>query len=827
MKEGRGTIIIYSAKKNNKNQSLLLTTHLDDTEYVMNYLLINYCSDSVYNASGINREAFIAIARFVAAIHDIGKATPVFQKKINGDNLPFNHALAGAAILYKSFGVSKSICDIIAAHHGKPRNKSKDELLPVYFRKNKSSLGTDYKTWEKLFNSAVKKGGNNLDLTIEVSVKGQMLLCGLLIMADWIASNEEYFRLYGSEDDLSVKDYTIRRKEGINALSLPPVWNPEVFYMDDEIFRIRFGFNPNTVQKEAIDIANLISEPGLFFIGAPMGIGKTEASLAVAEILAAKSHCGGLYYGLPTKGTANGMLPRMISWANTVSDGMQTSFRLAHSDARNNNEYRNLSANTTDETGITVNEWLSGRHRALLSDFGIGTVDQVLMSGVLKKFIMLLHLGISGKVIVIDEVHAYDAYMTSYINALLAWSGAYQIPVILLSATMPLQKQKELFKAYTKCEDTDLPSMDGYPSIVWSDGDSVYSKDVPVTNKEKTVHIKYIKINQCIDQIKKQEESCVGIIVNSVNRSQSLYDRLKAQMPERNIVLLHSRFLPEDRAEKEERVIGLTGKKSTNDIRRGTIIIGTQVLEQSLDIDFDALYTEKCPIDLLLQRIGREFRHERADRPEEKQYCYIIEDEYSEKIARFLYTDYLIEQTDTALKNAVIRIPSDIRRLTEEVYDINKTGDSDSKIQFLTAIREMKSRAEDYLIPDPEYAEFAGLINNDAGDPQGVRYGNLGTEILLWKTDGNGDINTIDGSVKIKEYPSSSEINKLANQTVNIPSYMIDFDGTETIKEVLPDWVQTGIFKYKTIILLNQNNTCEIKGSTYSYDKTYGFRKVE
>lgn len=806
---------------------MLLETHLDDTEYVMSYLLNNYCSGSVFNAAGIGRDDFIAIARFVAAVHDIGKATPAFQKKINGDDLSFNHSLAGAAILHQKFGVNKDICDIVAAHHGRPRNKTKDELLPYYFRKNNNKLGNDYETWEKIFNSAVEKSGDNLDISREVSIESQMILCGLLIMSDWIASNEDYFQLYDLETDISDSDYAVRREKGINALSLPPAWDPEVYYMDGELFKVRFGFYPNIIQKGAIDIANQISEPGLFFIGAPMGIGKTEAALAVAEILAAKSGCGGLYYGLPTKGTANGMLPRMMSWADTVSDGMRTSFRLAHSDARNNIEYRKLISNTNDETGITVNEWLSGRHRTLLSDFGIGTVDQVLMAGVLKKFIMLLHLGISGKVIVIDEVHAYDSYMTSYINAILAWAGAYHVPIILLSATMPLQKQKELFKAYTKCEDSDLPNMGEYPSIVWSDGGSVYTKNVPFMIKEKDVYIRYLEINKCMEQIKEQKEDCVGIIINSVKRSQELYDHLKQQFPDRNVVLLHSRFLPEDRAKIEEKVIKVTGKKSTNDIRKGAIIIGTQVLEQSLDIDFDVLYTEKCPIDLLLQRIGREFRHERPDRRVKRQYCYIIEDETSEKIARLLYTDYLIEQTDKALENAIIRIPADIRQLTEKVYDLNRTDNSDSKVQFLTAIREMKSRAADYLVPDPEFAEFVGLIGNDAGEPQGVRYGNLGTEILLWKKDDNGNINTIDGSTQVKGYPSPLEFNNLANQVINVPQYMIDFEEVKILKKTFPDWTQTGLFKYKTILLLDQNNTCKTNGISYSYDKTYGFRKVE
>ena len=112
----------YLAKKNNDGKCLLLQTHLNDTGFVMEHLLANYCSESTIHATGMNREEFESIARFIAFVHDIGKSTPAFQKKILGESLLFQHALAGAAILYNYFNISKSICDIVAAHHGKPRS---------------------------------------------------------------------------------------------------------------------------------------------------------------------------------------------------------------------------------------------------------------------------------------------------------------------------------------------------------------------------------------------------------------------------------------------------------------------------------------------------------------------------------------------------------------------------------------------------------------------------------------------------------------------------------------------------------------------------------
>lgn len=481
-------------------------------------------------------------------------------------------------------------------------------------------------------------------------------------------------------------------------------------------------------------------------------------------------------------------------------------------------------ANICDEPGIEVNEWLSGRHRALLSDFVIGTVDQVLMAALLKKFIMLLHLGIAGKVIIIDEIHAYDAYMTAYLNAVLSWAGAYHVPVILLSATLPVQKKAELIKAYTKCD--NIPEMNDYPSITWSDGKDVFVKNVSCDAKEKTVYIKYLGISDAIDNIEKQSESCVCIISNTVKHAQDLYSYLCKQLPDRNIILLHSRFLADDRARLEHRVIDAIGKNSTHEIRKGTIIIGTQVLEQSLDIDCDILYTEKCPIDLLLQRIGRQFRHNRPYRHEDKQCCYVIKDSDIEKSARRVYGDYLIEQTDKIIRNTVIEIPKDIRKLTEHVYDFDKSEDSEAKTQFLLSINEMKQAAKSYLIPDPEYAEFVGLIDHDAGNLEGVRYGNLGTEILLWKRMSDGSISTLDEKINIEGYPSNQEKDILLNQTINVRSDMVDYDELDLVKNKLPFWAKSGVFKYKSIVLVDEHNICMLKGIKYIYNNEYGFRKV-
>ena len=204
-----------------------------------------------------------------------------------------------------------------------------------------------------------------------------------------------------------------------------------------------------------------MDDPGLLIIEAPMGNGKTEASLLCAEVMAAKSGAGGVAYLLPTMATSNAMFSRVEEWLKTVPDskgGSMESMQLLHSKAALNPDYSKLrswgstwmgdEAKANVEEGVVAHQWFAGKKRGLLSSFVVGTVDQLLMAALKVKHVQLRHLGLAGKVVVVDEVHAYDAYMNTYLDRILTWLGAYGVPTILLSATLPANRRDELIHAY-------------------------------------------------------------------------------------------------------------------------------------------------------------------------------------------------------------------------------------------------------------------------------------------------------------------------------------------------------------------------------------------
>lgn len=400
---------LLAGKTDPENTSLWLPLwmHLWDTAGIMERLVRQWLPESAKRAMGFEREeALLAHARFLGGIHDIGKATVAFQANIlrtlpearqrlemltpldcpeqNRRESP--HARAGEAILLWN-DCPGGLASIVGAHHGRPQScAAVDDQLECwesnYYPKGQKKVWESF--WTELLMTVLQDCG--FDDTAELydlDPQEEVLLTGLLIMADWIASNTEYFPLIPVEELGSMEDYPARVDRAWEKLALPFPWKAQPGIADPQEFAVRFGFAPNAVQRAVLEAADTAAEPGILILEAQMGVGKTEAALAAAEIMASRFGLGGVFFGLPTQATANGIFPRLLGWADTQSEEtLPQAIKLAHGMAELNENYLRLQGrgvqleeDAQEEHQVQVHQWFQGNKQALLANFVIGTVD--------------------------------------------------------------------------------------------------------------------------------------------------------------------------------------------------------------------------------------------------------------------------------------------------------------------------------------------------------------------------------------------------------------------------------------------------------------------
>jgi len=274
-----------------------------------------------------------------------------------------------------------------------------------------------------------------------------------------------------------------------------------------------------------------------------------------------------------------------------------------------------------DETASDrASSWLSeDNRRALLSQVGVGTIDQALMSALHARHNCLRLLGLLGKVLVVDEVHACDTYMRRVLCVLLEMHARTGGSAILLSATLPQAQRQELIDAWRNGRGAPLTTLESndYPLVtaVWDTGLDENALTTRDGLKRRVMANLAITKDEAIASVLSAADAgqCVAWIRNTVRDAVESYDALLPLLRDR-VDLFHARFTLGDRLAIEKRVLASFGKHSTHDQRAGRVLIATQVVEQSIDLDFDFMVTDVAPVDLMLQRAGRLHRHDRGDR---------------------------------------------------------------------------------------------------------------------------------------------------------------------------------------------------------------------
>ncbi len=873
------------AKSGLEDTWLPLWVHGTDTANVMSGL-IHLRYSALFGLCGMSSADFKRTAVLLAYLHDIGKITPLFQSQIlktlparrslfehygihniSGDFIEkekSRHTKCGEAILLE-LGFPEGFSSVVGAHHGMPAENLRGHLenYSSHFfgePEDRGLWGGLYKEWADF--SLRRAGFCDASEIPELSKRAKILLSALLIMSDWLASNQENFALLDGDVILSEEEYPENRcLEAFEKLDLPESWAPGQTRISDKEFHARFGFSIDAIQKEVIESVENCTEPGLFIVEAPMGTGKTEAALGAAEILCTRCEKSGLFFGLPTQATANGIFERVARWAGAQSsDDFVHGINLAHGNAEFQPEFAKLKDGhmpDTDfdgESGLVVNSFFSGSKMSLLTDFVVATVDRLLMSALKKKHVMLLHLGLSQKVVIVDECHAYDAYMNQYLDTALAWLHEYRVPVILLSATLPGARRRELAEAYIndKKKTLELPETE-YPRLTYTDGGEVFTKALPADRADRAVKViradDGLAVGKIADAVR--AGACVGVVCNTVLRAQHFAEEARRADGAR-VILYHAQYIIPDRMEREEELKKAIGKTSTAEMRKGVVVVGTQVLEQSLDIDFDILITDLCPMDLLLQRIGRLQRHPRGDRPAgyETAECIVLGTGEPGLSSERIYTKWLLMRTEKLLP-ACITIPGDIDPLVHAAYqDVEPDGEEEKAAlkEYRALLAGKKQRAKGFLMARPAEGRWGSdlhrWLRNSAMDEENsalatVRDGTFSLEVLVLMQDADGMLGLLPWQTGGEKYspaacPPEEDCRRIARQKLRLPARFC-YDIDRTVKELekmdrhLTGFQKSRWLKGQLVLLLDESLGAELCGAriTYSRDGGLTYTKEE
>jgi CRISPR-associated endonuclease/helicase Cas3 len=549
----------------------------------------------------------------LAALHDVGKLTPGFQGKCEHWRVQHklrpqdiagceqDHAKVSQASLQSIFGDALRFWAAIAgSHHGGvkgDRVQAVTETSHEHWNAERRRLVTEV---DRLLGPLPDQTG---------SQAAYWLTAGLITVADWIGSDEAMFPQTWS-GDIEERRQCARKALQVVRWTLPMIRTGLGF---SDLFPL---FYANPLQSASW---KNITTQGLYILEGPMGWGKTEAALAAAYRLMDAGCANGIYFALPTQVTSNRIHLRVASFlAHATASSPE--LRLIHSGSWLVQPPPMVRLRATSQADTQAEDhakagrsWFASSKRALLSPFGVGTIDQALLGIVAAKHFFVRQFGLAGKVVILDEVHTYDLYTSTLIDVLIRRLLELRCTVIVLSATLTQARRRELL-AIGDSGTGDLTQ--GYPLLSCA-SDPVIEVPIPPP-PSKTVAIKQPSpetlVESALDRARNRE--CVVWIRNTVDEAQATYGALKSANydggPE--IVLLHSRFPQFRREELECDWIERLGKEGRTRPKSGCVLVSTQVVEQSVDIDGDLLITDLAPTDMLLQRIGRLWRHER-DRP--------------------------------------------------------------------------------------------------------------------------------------------------------------------------------------------------------------------
>lgn len=731
----------------------------------------------------------VPLVCFFLALHDLGKFSVRFQnlapkllQRLQGreSSLPYsknlhhtrlgfllwNETLAQAFHDGTIFDLSMPASKLrkylnpwflaITGHHGRPPVQKSESALTLFepgdvhaamaFIQDIAALFVQQEHVEQLLNKEIKEAQTRFSYT----------LAGFATLCDWIGSDERFFKSEGglnvSLDSYFLEIALTRAEQAVEASGIlgPTVQSETVF--QDLFPEIN---EPSPLQTFAQEVWG-DDLPLLLIFEDMTGSGKTEAAFTAASRLMNAGASQSIYWALPTMATANAMYERMADcYQRLFTKDSRPSLVLSHSARQLMDTFQhsigleNIPAhesNAFEASGqAQCSAWLAdNKKKAFWAAVGVGTVDQALLSVLPSNHQALRLIGLGRGIMVIDEVHAFDPYVHKLLCALLSFQAAMGGSAILLSATLPRQTRQELVDAFIQGYDgveQDVTE-DDFPLVTRVSPNLAAEHPVPIrSGTERSMQFELMSDKSRVEQSLIQAArsgACACWVRNTVDDALESFQRLEELfrledgLDEANVELFHARYIMGDRIDTERQVLQYFGKDSKPKDRQGKVLIATQVVEQSLDLDFDLLVTDLAPIDLILQRIGREHRHTHRSRPAGycDPLCIIFAPLPSENCspnwfaeffpkAKLIYPNHgqLWRTAKFIQDNLMLYFPNDSRRAIESVYgaeaisfpiDLQKATDEaegDNLAKSDMALNNALSLKDGYRVTQSQWVE--------------------------------------------------------------------------------------------------------------------------
>jgi CRISPR-associated endonuclease/helicase Cas3 len=588
---------------------------------------------------------------FLGALHDMGKFNLGFQDQLFEGRPRAGH-VRPAFFLFKERSLQEKAIEAInfgsiaswtgsedaalglilasISHHGRPVGDG-DGVDPRVWKADgqRDPLGAlkafvrEVRGW---FGSPLHgaDGGGRIPTNPEF----QHAFAGFVMLADWLASDPRLFPYSSSLDEPRF----LRAREMVKTALLNLCIDTSRTRVSTPVlpgFRDTFGYGPRPLQEE-VETVQVPEGGSVTILEAETGSGKTEAAFRHFLRLFHSGLVDGMYFALPTRSAATQIHGRIRqaagrafgSEAPPVVLAVPGYIRVDDTDADRLAPFRYL---WPDEDRMRYRGWAAEHpKRYLAGTLVVGTIDQVLLSALQVSHAHMRASALLRHLLVVDEVHSSDVYMTTLLEAVLKTHLGAGGHALLMSATLG-SAARTTFLVRRRHEDpppaaaASLP----YPAISVGDGGGRFETiPLPSQGRQKEVRCDLLGWSGDTPRIaaaaleRAREGGAVLILRNRVQDAIETQMALESLGPEARLLfschgvvsLHHGRFAVEDRKCLDR---ALEERFRAGEGDRAGIIVSTQTVEQSLDIDFDLIFTDLCPMDVLLQRVGRLHRHER------------------------------------------------------------------------------------------------------------------------------------------------------------------------------------------------------------------------